>query len=125
MIAPLTFRAASTGCPSTDPIIDTRGIVQLEQFLPSAVEATCADPSTGVVGLNISLDSRSVVSDFASASPLWYSPTTQMIRPSRPPLRIQVRAHSPWPPPRPWWAFLSASELNVNSDGSAISGIHL
>ncbi|HXQ62436.1 MAG TPA: hypothetical protein VN796_08875 [Acidimicrobiales bacterium] len=66
MVVPLVFAAASAGCPSTDPIVDTEGSFSIEQFLPSAVEATCADPSTGVIGLNIAIDSESVVSDFAS-----------------------------------------------------------
>ncbi len=66
MVVPLTFAAASTGCPSTDAIVNTEGSFSIEQFLPSAVKATCADPSTGVIGLNIATDSQSVVSDFAS-----------------------------------------------------------
>jgi hypothetical protein len=66
MVVPLTFAAAFAGCPSTDPIVDTEGAFSIEEFLPAAVQATCADPSTGVIGLNISTDSRSVVSDFAT-----------------------------------------------------------
>ena len=115
MIAPLTFRAASTGCPSTDPIIDTEGSFSMEQFLPSAVEATCADPSTGVVGLNISLDSRSVVSDFASGiAPLVFTddpndPSEQAALTGSKYVLIPVAASASVV------AFLSASELNVNS----------
>ena len=66
MVVPLEFAAASAGCPPTDDIVDTEGSFSIEQFLPAAVEATCADPSTGVIGLNIATDSQSVVSDFAS-----------------------------------------------------------
>lgn len=115
MVVPLTFEAASTGCPSTDPIIDTEGSFSIEQFLPSAVEATCADPSTGVVGLNISLDSESVVSDFASGiAPLVFTddpndPSEQSALTGSKYVLIPVAASASVV------AFLSASELNVNS----------
>jgi hypothetical protein len=115
MIVPLTFEAASTGCPSTDPVLDTEGSFSIEQFLPSAVQATCANPSTGVVGLNISLDSQSVVSDFASGiAPLVFTddpndPTEQAALTGSKFVLIPVAASASVV------AFLSASELNVNS----------
>ena len=115
MVVPITFEAASTGCPSTDPVIDTEGSFSIEQFIPSAVEATSANPSTGVVGLNISLDSRSVVSDFATGiAPLVFTddpndPSEQASLTGSKYVLIPVAASASVV------AFLSASVLNVNS----------
>jgi hypothetical protein len=61
---PLTFAAASTGCPASDPVVDTVGSFSIEQFLPTAVEASCGGPN-GVIGLNISTDSETAVSEYA------------------------------------------------------------
>ena len=68
IVVPLTFQTGSAGCPGTDPIINTEGSFSIEQFLPAAVAATCQNPSNGVIGLNISTDSESAVTDFSQGT---------------------------------------------------------
>jgi hypothetical protein len=67
VVIPLTFQAQTTGCPSTDPELQTESSTSLQQFLPAAVEATCGG-AHGVVALNTTNDTRTVASDFACSS---------------------------------------------------------
>jgi hypothetical protein len=64
VVIPLTFRAQTNGCPGTTPVIYTDGATTVQQLLPTAVQATCKDKN-GVVALNTTTDTRSVVSDLA------------------------------------------------------------
>ncbi len=64
-IIPLTFAAQEAGCPSTAPLVQTESSTSLEHFLPAAVDSTCSG-SDGVVALNTTNDTGSVVSDFNS-----------------------------------------------------------
>ncbi|HTT87667.1 MAG TPA: hypothetical protein VMF60_09885, partial [Acidimicrobiales bacterium] len=68
IIVPLTFEAAAGGCPGTDPIVNTEGSFSIEQFLPTAVDATCQNSTSGVIGLNFSTDSESAVDDFSQGT---------------------------------------------------------
>lgn len=67
-VVPLSFEANTGGCPSSDPIINSEGSFSVNQFVPAAVVATCAD-STGVIDLNSQTDSETAVSDFSTSSP--------------------------------------------------------
>jgi uncharacterized membrane protein YgcG len=62
---PLDFAAQSTGCPASDPTINTDSSYSLEHFLPSAVDATCGG-SGGVIALNTADNNDTVVGDFAA-----------------------------------------------------------
>jgi hypothetical protein len=64
VVIPLVFQAQTSGCPSADPQLQTESSTSLEQFLPQAVEATCAG-AHGVVALNTTNDNKTVVSDFS------------------------------------------------------------
>ena len=59
---PLTFRSQSSGCPTSDPTIQTDSSFSLEHFLPSAVDASCKGPD-GVVALNTATDNQSDISN--------------------------------------------------------------
>ncbi len=65
IIVPLKFRAQTSGCPTSAPQLTTYGSTSMEQLLPTVVDATCSG-STGVVALNTTLDTQSVVSGYAS-----------------------------------------------------------
>ena len=65
VVIPLTFRAQTSGCPTGIPNLNTAGSTSVEQFLPAAVEATCRG-AAGVVALNTTFDTQSVVSDVAA-----------------------------------------------------------
>ena len=67
VVVPLKFRSQTSGCPKSAPEIYTDGSTSVEQFLPTAVEVTCTGPS-GVVALNTTFDTQSVVSDFAAGN---------------------------------------------------------
>ncbi len=66
-VIPVTFAAQEAGCPSTAPQIQTESSTSLEHFLPAAVDSTCSG-SEGVVALNTTNDTGSVVSDFNSGN---------------------------------------------------------
>ena len=65
VVIPLIFRSQTSGCPPDAPTLNTDGSASVEQLLPTAVDATCSGP-TGVTAVNTTLDTASVVSDFAS-----------------------------------------------------------
>jgi hypothetical protein len=67
IIVPLKFRAQTSGCPASAPQISTYGSTSIEQLLPTVTDATCSG-STGVVPFNITLDTQSVVSGYASGT---------------------------------------------------------
>ena len=67
IVVPLKFRSQTSGCPKSAPEIYTDGSTSVEQFLPTAVEATCGG-TAGVVALNTTFDTQSVVSDFAAGN---------------------------------------------------------
>ncbi len=67
VVVPLKFRSQTSGCPKNAPEIYTDGSTSVEQFLPTAVEDTCGGP-TGVVALNTTFDTQSVVTDFAGGN---------------------------------------------------------
>jgi hypothetical protein len=66
-IIPLTFAGQSGGCPATDPEVDVENAFSLQQFLPAAVEATCANKG-GVIARYTSNDDATVVKDFAAGN---------------------------------------------------------
>ncbi len=66
-VVPVTFAAQEAGCPSTAPQIQTESSTSLEHFLPAAVDSTCTG-ANGVVALNTTNDTASVVSDFNSGN---------------------------------------------------------
>ena len=67
VVVPLAFAAQKAGCPSTATLIQTESSISLEHFLPAAVDSTCSG-SDGVVALNTTNDTGSVVSDFDSGT---------------------------------------------------------
>jgi hypothetical protein len=67
VVVPLKFRSQTSGCSKSAPEIYTDGSTSVEQFLPTAVEATC-DGAGGVVALNNTFDTQSVVSGFAAGN---------------------------------------------------------
>jgi hypothetical protein len=64
-VVPITFATAAAGCPTSDPQVQVDSAFSLEHFIPSAVEATCAQ-SNGVVALNTANDDASVINDFVT-----------------------------------------------------------
>jgi hypothetical protein len=66
-VIPLTFAAQSSGCPSIDPQLQVESSFSLEHFIPSAVEASCANKG-GVIALNTVNDDATVVKDFAAGT---------------------------------------------------------
>jgi hypothetical protein len=67
IVVPLTFAVSTSGCPSSDPIVNTEGAFSVEQFLPSVDAATCGEPN-GIIDVNTSIDTESAVSDFAQGN---------------------------------------------------------
>ena len=64
-VFPLNFRPLAIGCPLSAPQIQTLGSFSLQQFMPLAVQASCAG-TNGVTALNTTLDAQQVVQDYAS-----------------------------------------------------------
>jgi hypothetical protein len=67
LIIPISFASSSNGCPSSDPLLFTESAFSLGQFIPAAVDSTCAS-ATGVADANTATNTDQVVSDFASGS---------------------------------------------------------
>ncbi|MGO8872209.1 MAG: hypothetical protein ACLQPH_12570 [Acidimicrobiales bacterium] len=63
-IIPLQFAAQSSGCPSSDPVIQSDSSFSLEHFIPTAVESSCTGKGE-VIDLNTATDNQTVVSDLA------------------------------------------------------------
>ena len=103
-VFPLAFVPQSSGCPSSDPTIQTDSSFSLEHFIPPAVDATCK-AAGGVVALNTATDNQSDVSNLTgrrcARSP---SSTIPAIRPSsrRWPASTTPTSRSPSRPR--WWA---------------------
>ena len=64
-IFPLAFVPQSSGCPSSDPTIQTDSSFSLEHFIPRAVDATCM-AAGGAVALNTATDNQSDVTNFTA-----------------------------------------------------------
>ena len=64
-VVPITYAAAASGCPSSDPVVQVDSAFSLEHFIPAAVEASC-NQSNGVVALDTATDDSSVINDFAT-----------------------------------------------------------
>ncbi len=64
-VFPLNFRPLAIGCPSSAPQVQTLSSFSLQQFMPLAVQASCAG-TNGVTALNTTLDAQQVVQDYVS-----------------------------------------------------------
>jgi hypothetical protein len=67
-VIPIDFAGQSGGCPASDPQVDVENAYSLQQFLPAAVEATCADKDGVVPKDFLSNDDFHVVQDFAQGN---------------------------------------------------------
>jgi hypothetical protein len=61
-VVPLSFAAASKGCPASAPQIQTDSSFSLEHFMTAAVAGTC-NSANGVIATNSAADSTRVISD--------------------------------------------------------------
>jgi hypothetical protein len=61
-VVPLTFAAASNGCPASAPLIPSDSSSSLEHFVPAAVKATCSG-ANGAVATISTVDSNRVATD--------------------------------------------------------------
>jgi len=64
-VIPITYVAATNGCPSSAPQIFTDSAFSLEHFLPAAVDSTCRGPS-GVSAVNTATNTQEGIQDLAA-----------------------------------------------------------
>jgi len=66
-VVPLDFAAQVTGCPASDAQVNVANSYSITNFLPDAVDATCA-AAGGVVAVNTSTDNTQAVGDYVAGS---------------------------------------------------------
>jgi hypothetical protein len=77
VVVPLSFAPQTSGCPSSDPLIQSDSAFSVEHFMPAAVDSTCTEKG-GVAALDTSTNTGEILSDFdTGGTPIAFTDAAQ------------------------------------------------